>query len=131
MTKMTDDEMDSLILTAILGNRVLFPGREVRPHNTHDDVQGSNALCGNQEAAGPCCAVGAAVLYQNLGPTRPGNGNACSLMTQLYGVSHEYAEGVSYGFECPIHQNSYGSEDFARGYQVGKAAFEEIYGGGV
>lgn len=133
--RLSPEDKDSLILSAIIGQAALKPKREVKPYNTHDGVCRGNPFAhawGHVTPDGPCCAIGAGILFHNLGPLAE---SAIEAFAEKYGVSLAYASGVSSGFENALDTDlafgRSGGVDLYRGFQVGKAAFEALHGGGV
>lgn len=135
-------EKDEQVLAAIL-TAAATSGREVRPHFTRDGVDGSHKGYG-ANVTGPCCAVGAGVIYAGL-EVRDGfvNGEVAAIaaFAKAHDVSTYYSHGVSAGFEnLSSYRDQYSADvmargrteqqilDFARGYAVGEAAFQALHG---
>lgn len=81
------------------------------------------------EQVGPACAVGVGLLYRGVTiKTDP-----ISEFAVLYGVSEEYAEGVSSGFEGFSDYSGAADQsftpDYLRGYAVGKAVADALLDG--
>ncbi len=116
---------DEQILAAILAAAHVC-GRSVRPDNSHDGVMGSGNAFGirRQQIDGPACAVGAGVLYSGIAI----DDSERSLFAMAYGVTVEYADGISDGFENSLDgdavDNGYRDVNYIRGYHVGQAAFQ-------
>ncbi len=135
MTDLTPEQrlQDELILAAIIAGG-MASGRRVAP-----------ALCGRRpcqpghrngygvmdesESDGPCCAVGAGVLFSGVTVTS----DALKCFAGEYGVTADYAQGVSSGFENDSWAN-YGGDvfdvghDVSRGIAVGSAAWDFFCG---
>lgn len=131
--RLTPDERDSLILTAIV-NAAEVLGRPVTPWIPHDGAMRASPGIpfGTSAESGPCCAVGAGVLYAGVRGLE--EDLACVAFAEHYNVSLDYALGVSDGFETALNYDlgSRWTVDSprGRGFQVGKAAFEILHGGG-
>lgn len=124
---------DEQVLAAIIaggessGRKVLPSEFADRPYKGHN---GFGVLpCSNQQ--GPCCAVGAGVLYGGATETL----SPRDAFAQIHGVSMEYASGVSDGFE---NDNLYkhvlngkgddAQAEYDRGVAVGEAVWDYFYG---
>lgn len=125
MSNLTDKEclQDELILAAIIaggmasGRKVLpsLPGRR-RGQVGHRNYFG---VTYNDDPSGPCCAIGAGVLFFDLDQQH----SATQSFVSHYRVSDDYAFGVSAGFEGQdLFDGS--STDRIRGYSVGAAAYD-------
>lgn len=111
---MKPEEQDSMILTCILSAAEDYPDRPLEPDNEN--------LFGDDCAEGPVCAVGAGILFKTSGaPTD--SGSSLKRFAEFYGVSWEYACGVSHGFE-QMHDSE--GEDARRGYVVGAAVRDAL-----
>ncbi len=123
-------EKDEQILAAILA--VAGSGeRQVYPNCSHDGLVGSGNGFGmrSHELDGPCCAVGAGVVFAGVKFNNSGE-SALSKFAELHGVTYNYAIGVSDGFEYPLdlEPGCSQSADYMRGFDVGRAAFVALYG---
>jgi hypothetical protein len=127
-------EQDELILAAIIAGG-MASGREVRPalFARRPSQAGHRNGFGVQledEPDGPCCAVGAGVLFS--GVTEADDALRCFAVS--HDVSYLYAQCVSSGFEndswaqSPPMGHESESDDFARGLSVGSAAWDFFCG---
>lgn len=115
---------DEQVLAAIIAAKHAC-GRDVQPANPHDGQRGSGNGFGlrSNQVDGPCCAVGAGVLYRGL--EFNDYSDPIYVFAEAYEVSPEYAMGVSLGFEFEMaHDVDLEKKDYQRGFEVGKAAFE-------
>jgi hypothetical protein len=127
MADLTDDErlQDELILAAIIAGG-MASGREVRPASIarpgqvgHDNLFGVGP---NDDVSGPCCAVGAGVLFVGVSRTA----SPTLAFAEAHGVSESYALGVSDGFEghhSGLYRDLLDQKEWQRGHAVGLAAW--------
>ncbi len=117
-----DIEQDELILAAIIAGGVAS-GREVRPALTVRPSEPGHrnyfGIMPENSPKGPCCAVGAGVLFTGQKKSK----YPLDTFARRFGVNHDYAGGVSDGFEGD--QQMYVEDDSReRGYAVGSAAYD-------
>lgn len=123
---------DEIVLAAIIAGgessgRKVAPSVGQRPIRTN---AGFGVLPGDY-VYGPCCAVGAGVLYGGIAEAP----NPRAAFANIHGVSVEYASGVSDGFEndglYKFVLNDKGDaarRDYDRGIAVGEAVWDYFYG---
>lgn len=128
---------DELVLAAIIAGG-MASGRKVRPSysEAHGGRRGeaghenSYGLGSYVDTAGPCCAVGAGVLFAALDVR---NIDALAWFTRFHDVHMDFAAGVSDGFEditgCTTDHVDYNSDDYLRGVAVGDAVYDFFCGG--
>ena len=132
MTK-RDQLKDEQVLAAIIaggessGRKVLPSAFARRPHRDNNGF----GVCPHDNHEGPCCAVGAGVLYGGVTETMYPRAE----FARIHGVSGEYAAGVSDGFENDtlykfvLDGKGEGERvDYARGVAVGEAVWDYFYG---
>jgi hypothetical protein len=126
-------EQDELILAAIIAGGVAS-GRKVMPATTgsrpaqegHTNSFGVSAWADPQ---GPCCAVGAGILYAGIDPETVSRIGSCSSFADAYGVSYGFASGVSDGFEGGDREwSDRATPIYDRGVAVGSAAYDFFQG---
>lgn len=128
---MTNQEQDELVLAAIIAGGE-SSGRTIIPALCYRPVSSDHRNCFGVEMSdsvdGPCCAIGAGVLFGGITLCS----SAIESFADLHDVSLSYADGVSAGFEqqvpgltwFPIIKNR---RDFNRGYAVGDAVYDYFY----
>lgn len=114
---------DEMILAAIIAGG-MASGREVLPSLSYRGTRDNENVYGvdaDDDPQGPCCAVGAGVLFHGvLVVDEP-----IESFAKMHGVSIDYAIGVSDGFEADRSYDHRGeTDDYDRGVSVGNAAFE-------
>jgi hypothetical protein len=128
----SDIEQDELILAAIIAGG-MSSGRRVAPSSSaarayqagHTNGWGVNPW---SNVKGPCCAVGAGLLYAGITRTM----NVLSTFAKAHGVARDYGSGVSAGFEgldgTTRPMPGYLPVDYERGVAVGVAAYDFFQG---
>lgn len=116
---MKSEEKDSLILTAVL-----------TASETYVVVRGAFVATDMDENV-CCCAVGAGLLYAGISREAFQDGDACHTFAEHYDVSHNYAVGLSDGFEGAIGKTESSTlyrrdDDYDRGFSVGEAIAREV-----
>ena len=80
---------------------------------------------GQVDPDGPCCAVGAGLLYRGIDAREYlASSSGTEIFARKYGVSEAFAQGVDNGFEDRTLFGSNRTDDYARGLSVGIAARE-------
>jgi hypothetical protein len=128
MTALTPEqiEQDELILAAIIAGG-MASGRRVEPclagyRRGQDGHSNGFGVMSDDRATGPCCAVGAGVLFAGQKTTT----SPFDAFARKLKIGRDYAVAVSAGFEG---QPGYeGSLDEARGHAVGSAAWDFFCG---
>lgn len=121
---------DETVLAAIITGGEAS-GRLVWPSTYGRNLAPQGCGFGADTTSGPCCAVGAGILYAGIQASRQ---TSIVTFARVHGVSPVYACGVSDGFEDNVgttnmrivayNSRESESEDYLRGWAVGEAAFE-------
>lgn len=128
-------EKDDEVLASILAGSALTQ----RPLEAGRGFFGTIGFEATEDAGddGPCCAIGAGVLYAGLDPNKVKRSGALRAFARHYDVSMDYAVGVSDGFETNdagfvgsvsrVKGVDKSSSDYARGFAVGAAVRASLY----
>lgn len=140
---MTEDEQKAAhdrIFAAILQG-ALQAGRVVKPASDNRSAGGHSNGYGvenfKRDPVGPCCAVGAGVLYGGIKTCL----DPLQKFAEIHGVTRAYARGVSDGFEAVALDAFEGREGLALGhhddsakraqaladYRAGRALGDAVY----
>ena len=113
---------DENILAMIIAGAIIAE-REVLPHfDRRTEVL--HGHCYGDDPDGPCCAVGAGLLY--VGVKIESDHAPLVDFANMYGVSAEYARWVSHGFEGVSEPAWKMTQTQQRGFAVGRAAYDAL-----
>lgn len=135
MSAVTDERVEEIV-QVILAAAAAMPGRVLPTQGPNMDLMPGGYGQGWGSADGPCCAVGAGVLYAGLAPNNHPISDGLALNSNYlvgadrafadhYGVSLDFAWGLSNGFEGQSGDSI--DEDYLRGRAAGQRIFQALY----